>query len=189
MRVKVIAQRWAESRPQHVPDAEINWHPGSALGRQAAPAQALAMRLSTLSTLGPFLLPASSAHSLIQQAFADTDPARPVQLQPHGPDAQLKPHRGPWLLTQVCPLVPLVSYSSRDSCKFSELMESGGTQPGQVVTVLSRDAGRSGGWLHGEVRMEHSRQGEQHEQRNLQEMIGRQHCTGRGSSPWLNEEC
>lgn len=85
MRVKVIAQRWAESRPQHVPDAEINWHPGSALGRQAAPAQALAMRLSTLSTLGPFLLPASSAHSLIQQAFADTDPARPVQLQPPRP--------------------------------------------------------------------------------------------------------
>lgn len=27
MCVKVIAQCWAESRPQHVPDAEINWHP------------------------------------------------------------------------------------------------------------------------------------------------------------------
>ena len=67
-------------------------------------------------------------------------------------------------------------------------MESGGTQPRQVVTVLSRDAGRSGGWLHREVRMEHSRQGEQHEQRNLQ-MIGRQRSRGRGSSLWLNEEC
>ena len=59
-------------------DAEINWHP-SGCSRQA---ELVAMRLSTLSTLGPFLLPASSAHLLIQQAFADTDPAGLVQLQP-----------------------------------------------------------------------------------------------------------
>ena len=62
-------------------DAEINWHP-SGCSRQA---ELVAMRLSTLSTLGPFLLPASSAHLLIQQAFADTHPAGLVQLQPPRP--------------------------------------------------------------------------------------------------------
>lgn len=142
------------------------------------------MRLSILSTLGPFLLPASSAHSLIQQAFAGTDPARPVQLQP--PRPRCSAEASSWALasdTAMSPGPPS-KLQLQGQLQISELMESGGTQPGQVVTVLSRDAGRSGGWLHGEVRMEHYRQGEQHEQRN-QEMIRRQHCRGRGSSLWL----
>ena len=103
------------------------------------------MRLPTLSTLGPFLLPATSTHLLIHKYLLIRTLPGLSSCSPHGPDAQLKPHHGPWLLTQPCALDPLVSYSSRDNCKFSELTESGGTQPGQVVSVLSRDAGGSSG--------------------------------------------
>lgn len=88
-----------------MPDAEINWQPSGYSGQ----AELVAKRLPTLSTLGPFLLPASSARLLIHKYLLIRTLPGLSSCSPHGPDAQLKLHHGPWLLTQPCALDPLVS--------------------------------------------------------------------------------